>query len=227
MYKTITILLITSFFFATCSSEDSTKTTVKTKLNFKKAQPISDFDNCLDKGTFQLLATAKVNLEKFISNQLLEEGEDLAIGYQRYCLAWTGRFGGSLNTKILFDSKSSKQILDHPNYKDIWIRVTELGDTTYTEELAYDEEGNEVIVKYIENYWTLNTKGSFYKCLKNDTHPYLHTYLINKEFGAIEPQDFALELNNSIDPIEFSDPVIQNIIVADLYLRLIAVRIDN
>jgi hypothetical protein len=221
MYKTI-VLTITCVLFFGC--EDATTTTIKTKLNFDKFEPFTEFDNCVELETFQLLAAAKSNLEKFITNNLIDKSESLATGYERYCLAWTGQFGGDLDTEILLNSISAKQLLAHPNYKDIWIQLTELGDTVYTEEVAFDEEGHGVVVKYIENYWTLNTNGSYYKCLSERSNAFVQNYLYKKEYGEVEPDELAFELYKTVSIQDFDDPIIQNIIVTDLYLRLIAVR---
>lgn len=223
MYKTI-LLIIPYLLISSCSSENTTETNTKTKLKFDSFEPITDFENCFDLETFQLLAAAKSNLEKFMTEYLIEDGEGLPVAYERYCLAWTGQFGNDLDTQILLNSAASRQLLNHPNFKDIWVRLTELGDTTYTEELAYDEEGNQVIVKYIENYWTLNINGSYYNCLNETGLAYARNYLVKKEYGDVKPHELAFELYKTVGIEEFANPIIQNIIVADLYLRLIAVR---
>lgn len=221
MYKII-VLTITCVLFFGC--EDATTTTTKTKLKFEKFEPFTEFDNCLELETFQLVAAAKSNLEKFISKNLIDKSESIPVGYQRYCLAWTGQFGSDLDTEVLLNSTSAKQLFTHPNYKDIWVPLTELGDTVYTEEMAVDEAGRTVIVKYIENYWTLNTNGSYYKCLSQRSNTFVQNYLYKKEYGEVKPDELAFELYKSVAIQDFEDPIIQNIIVTDLYLRLIAVR---
>lgn len=222
MYKIL--LFVTIVLFFGCASETTEKAPSTTKLYLDQHLPETEFEQCLNLTTFQLLAAAKEHLETFITNSLISEGEDLAIGYQRFCMAWTGETISDMDTKSLLDDGFANALYEHPNYKDIWVRLTELGDTTYTEELAYDENNNGVIVKFIENYWTLNTNGSYYKCIHENGNLRLRNYLINKEYGNIEPQDFALELYESTDLAQFNDPMIQSIIVTDLYLRLIAVR---
>jgi|AntRauTorckE5430_2_1112549.scaffolds.fasta_scaffold08889_2 hypothetical protein len=220
MYKTI-VLTITCVLFFGC--EDMT-TTTKTKLHFDDFEPFTEFDGCLELETFQLLGAAKLNLEKFISNNLIDETENLATGYERYCLAWTGQFGSDLDTEVLLNSASSQQLLAHPSYKDIWVQLTALGDTVYTEEVVLDENGHSVVMKYIENYWTLNTQGSYFKCLSERSNSFVQNYLYKKEYGEVEPYELAFELYKSVGIQDFDDPIIQNIIVTDLYLRLIAVR---
>jgi hypothetical protein len=222
MYKTTIVFIFTCVLISSCS--DNAETAKETNFNFDNFEPFTEFDSCLEIETFQLLAAAKSNLEKFISNNLIDETESLAMGYERYCLAWTGQFGSDLNTEILLNSVSAKELFAHPNYKDIWMQLTELGDTVYTEEVAFDEEGHGVVVKYIENYWTLNTKGSYYKCLSERSNAFVQNYLYKKEYGEVEPHELAFEMYKSVGIEAFNDPIIQNIIVADLYLRLIAVR---
>ncbi|NJN78264.1 MAG: hypothetical protein HC803_07980 [Saprospiraceae bacterium] len=220
MYKTI-LLIIPCLLIFSCS--DNSQSAAET-INFDDFEPQSEFDNCLNEETFQLLAAAKTNLEKFINDNLIDKTEGLPIGYQRYCLAWTGQFGSNLDTEILLNSASSEQLFNHPGFNNIWVRLTELGDTTYTEELAYDDNGEKVIVKFIENYWTLNPDGSYYECLNESSSAFAHNYLIKKEYGDVEPHELAFELYKTVGIEQFNNPIIQNIIVADLYLRLIAIR---
>jgi hypothetical protein len=104
------------------------------------------------------------------------------------------------------------------------VQLTALGDTVYTEEVVLDENGHSVVMKYIENYWTLNTQGSYFKCLSERSNSFVQNYLYKKEYGEVEPYELAFELYKSVGIQDFDDPIIQNIIVTDLYLRLIAVR---
>ncbi len=224
MSKAFLLLIFSVLLISSCSSEKAKNIVNKPTIDYEQFQPQTNFDKCLNPQTFQLLAAAKQHLEAFITNNLIQEGEPLAAGYQRYCLAWTGEVRTDLDTKNLLGDEFATEFYEHSAYKDIWVRLTELGDTIYTEEMAYDEEGNGVIVKFIENYWTLNINGSFYKCLDTAPNALIKSYLIDKEFGNVEPQNFAFELHNNIKLEDFSDPIIQNIIVTDLYLRLIAVR---
>ena len=235
MDKAFTLLLCSLLFLSCNSSEsasddDTNKSTPKPKkvdisiLHLDKFSPESTFDNCLELSTYQLLATARQHLEGFIKTELLQNNESLNTGYQRFVEEWTGQSYSNMNTKKLLDDNFAKALYAHPNFKNIWIPLSETGDTVYTQEVAYDENGNGVIVKYIENYLTLNKKSDYYKCLKNEKNGFIQNYLVSKEYGEIEPQDFAMETLQSLDDEQFDDIKIQQIIITELYLRIIALR---
>lgn len=224
MYKTLILLSFIFLIWSCDSKKGGTQKIDIATLQLHQYTPQIVFDKCLELETYQLLAAANHHLEEFITNELLSEGEDLAVGYQRFVQEWTGQTYSEMNTKKLLDDNFANALYTHSNFKNIWIPLIELGDTTYTEQLAYDKDGNEVIVKYIENYYTLNTNSNYYKCLKNIKNGFIQNYLINKEYGDIEPQDFATELIEMLDFEQYNDPIIQNIITTELYLRLIAIR---
>ena len=235
MYKAFALLLC-SLLLLSCNSSESTsddntnKPTKQTQkvdisiLHLEDYSPESTFDNCLELNTFQLLATAQKHLEVFIKAELLQDNESLSTGYQRFVEEWTGQSYSEMNTQKLLNDNFAKALYAHPHFNNIWIPLSETGDTVYTQEMAYDENGNGVIVKYIENYLTLNKKSDYYKCLKNEKNGFIQNYLINKEYGEIEPQDFAMELLQSLEDEQFKDDKIQQIIVSELYLRIIALR---
>jgi hypothetical protein len=232
MYKSLTLLLCSLLFWHCNSSENSTdnntkKTTPKADisiLHLDNFQPKAPFDNCLELGTYQLLASAEQHLEDFIETELLSEDESLNTGYQRFVEEWTGETFSEMNTEKLLDDNFANALYAHPNFDHIWIPLSETGDTVYTEEVAYDENGNGVIVRYIENYLTLNKEADYYRCLKNEKDGFIQSYLVGKEYGEVEPQNFAAELLQSLDYEQFDDAKIQQIIVSELYLRIIALR---
>ncbi|MFK7950402.1 MAG: hypothetical protein AB8G11_22625 [Saprospiraceae bacterium] len=224
MYKTF-IFLLCSVLIWSCDSKKTAKKKVDIAvLQLDNFTPKTVFDRCLNLETYQLLAAASQHLEQFISNELLSEGEDLAVGYQRFVEEWTGQSLSEMNTEKLLNDNIANALLNHPNFKNIWIPLVELGDTTYTEELAYDEDGNEVIVKYIENYYTLNSKSDYYNCIKQNKNGFIQTYLINKEYGNVEPQDFAMELSETLEYDQYNDYMIRQLIMIELYLRIIAIK---
>lgn len=224
MYKTF-ILLTCSVLLWSCGSEESSEKKIDISvLELDKFQPKTVFGQCLDLSTYQLLAAATEHLEQFITEELLSEGEDLAVGYQRFVEEWTGQSYSEMNTEKLLNDNIANALYAHPNFKNIWIPLVELGDTVYTEELAYDDAGNGVIVKYIENYYTLNTNSNYYKCLKQNKDGFIQTYLINKEYGNIEPQDFASELSQTLEYDQYNNTTIRQLITTELYLRIIAIR---
>ena len=231
------VLLLCSLLFLSCNSSENTsddnthnskqQTTQKIDisiLHLEDYSPESTFDNRLELNTFQLLAAAQQHLEAFIKTELLQDNESLSTGYQRFVEEWTGESYSEMNTQKLLNDNFTKALYAHPHFNNIWIPLSETGDTVYTQEMAYDENGNGVIVKYIENYLTLNKKSDYYKCLKNEKDGFIQNYLISKEYGEIEPQDFAMELLQSLEDEQFNDDKIQQIIVSELYLRIIALR---
>ncbi len=223
MYKTFLIIMCSVLIWS-CGSETPSEKVAIAVLQLEDFTPQTSFEKCLDLKTYQLLAAAKQHLEEFISTELLSEDEDLAVGYQRFVEEWTGQNHSQMNTTKLLNDQFANALHTHPNFKNIWIPLVETGDTVYTEELAYDKDGNGVIVKYIENYFTLNTNGDYYNCLKENKDGFIQNYLINKEYGEIEPQDFAMELSQTLEYDQYNDPTIRELITTELYLRIIAIR---
>lgn len=224
MYKSL-ILLTCSVLLWSCNSNDNSNKKVDIAvLELENFTPKTDFDKCLNLETYQFLAAANHHLEQFIKAELISEEEDLSIGYQRFVQEWTGEITSNMNTKKLLDDDFANTLFAQTSFKNILIPLAELGDTVYTEELAYDKDGNEVIVKYIENYYTINTKADYYNCLKENKVAFIQNYLINKEFGDVEPQDFALELIENLELEQYKDATIQQIITIELYLKIIAIR---
>ncbi len=219
MKKGLFFLII--LFFTNCK-----KTNDETAIVFEDFKPETAFDKCLSLPTFQLLAAAQAELEFFLKENLLEEEEDLNIAYQRYCLIWTGQLGAAnMDTEVLLNGKKAKQLADNEQFKKIWSSAMAAGDTLKTEELMYDSLGNEVIIEYIEDVQVLNLKSDFYKCLTKITDAKVKNYTLTKQsFGDEPPQNIAYQFYESLELTDYNDPVLRKIIVAELYMRLIAMR---
>ena len=104
MYKTFVFLLCSVLIWSCGSGENSNKKIDVAVLQLDKFSPKTAFDNCLTLETYQLLAADNTHLEEFITAELLSEGEDLAVGYQRFVEEWTGQRYSQMDTEKLLNN---------------------------------------------------------------------------------------------------------------------------